>query len=380
MLKHHLKPRILFFTVHLAFFVSHRLELALAARQRGYDVKIVVGLPADREMTKFAEQRMRQEELDYTVINVNSRSINIIKDFFGIIKYFKIAKTFKPDIVHSISSKPIIISNLLSKFFKYKSINAVSGLGHTNGSKITSFINIPKLLKLSAIYARSHIIVQNLKDKTYMETEYNRTELFLGSGVDHPSKNRIRKKNKSILFSARLLYSKGIIDFLEVAKIFHEMKKDWTFVVAGSANYDHPDALKKAELARYLHLPNVRFLGYVEKMDDILSDAKVMFFPSKYGEGLSKSLIEGVAYGCVTITFDRPGCAEVVNLTDGYLLPEELSYQQQADAILQILKNEEELEKVSYRCHERSLKIFGKKVIIEQHMKLYEELSRFAHI
>jgi glycosyltransferase involved in cell wall biosynthesis len=143
-----------------------------------------------------------------------------------------------------------------------------------------------------------------------------------GVGVDpalfHPAPIPRAEGKIRILFASRLLKSKGLNAFLMMAKQLSE-RPDLEFIVAGMSGDKDPDAISAQLLSQ---LGEIRFLGEVDNMPDLLRQCDIVCLPTRYGEGIPRILIEAAASGLAAIASDHPGCREAVeDGTTGEIVP-----------------------------------------------------------
>lgn len=121
-----------------------------------------------------------------------------------------------------------------------------------------------------------------------------------------------------MLFASRLLKSKGLNAFLMMARQLSD-RPDVEFLVAGMSNDGDPDAVSPRHLSQS---SEIRFLGNVENMPDLLRDCDIVCLPTRYGEGIPRILIEAAATGLASVASSHPGCPEVVeDGVTGEILP-----------------------------------------------------------
>ncbi|WP_201765751.1 glycosyltransferase [Treponema primitia] len=105
------------------FFLSHRKEIAIAAKNSGFDVTIISYDTGNKD---------KIESLGLNFINLpKPRSIqNIFKEFNIFLYLLRIYKDNKPDIIHHVGLKLILYGTIAAKIAGIKNVvNAISGLG-----------------------------------------------------------------------------------------------------------------------------------------------------------------------------------------------------------------------------------------------------------
>ena len=160
-----MKKKILFLVNSLSFFISHRLEIAIAAKNQGYEVCVGYG-----ELGNTDTAMLSKIGIDFIRFPLERISINPFKEIRSLFSIWRIFSKFKPDIVHLITVKVYLYGGICARLTRVPSVvSAISGLGILfNQRNLTNFI-FQKTLYLSFVFAMNHpnqkVIVQNLEDK-----------------------------------------------------------------------------------------------------------------------------------------------------------------------------------------------------------------------
>lgn len=363
--------RILFFTVHAAFFVSHRLNLAVEAQRKGADVYVIYGLPASKEMTDSALEALNRAGIKHKELSFSSRSLSLINIVRACMLLASEIKKFKPNIVHSISSMPVLL--MLASSINLKNIlrvSAISGFGTIkNGWYFSMYKRIVRLLSRNT----DVFIFQNIEDQ-HLFSDFNvKMELIPGSGVNKAYLD-LTAKRMNVLFAARLMRAKGVERFCKVAKAVRNIDPTITFTLAGASDYDHPDAISLQELKGFDGFDKVEYLGFQADISDLFKRASVIFYPSRYAEGLSKTLLEGAMAGCVIVTYDRAGCREAV-LPDvsGIILPMTTSVIDEKDILINLFSDNfrTKLNDMMKKANVHAVNNFSIEAVTSRHMEIY---------
>lgn len=360
------------------FFLSHRKDIAIAAKKQGYDVTIV---------TKDTGKRTDIERLGFRFIDLpmNRSGQNIKEELHTCWFLYRLYKEEKPDVVHHVGLKTILWGTLAAKLAGVKGVvNAVSGLGIFFSDENNSIVArlLPKVLQFSHHRPNLAVIFQNDEDK----------ELFLrngiikekqafyikGSGVNlneycytpEPETGKIR-----VLLTARMIEEKGIFVLTDAAELLREQYQSKVEILLCGGLDDNPKAIKKEELEAKCDGKYIQWLGYRTDVLDLLKDCHIVAFPSYYKEGLPKSLIEATAIGRPIVTTDSIGCREtVVDGYNGYLIPIKNS-KALADK-LQVLFDDKELRvKMGHNSRRLAERDFSIENVIEKHLKIYSLLA-----
>lgn len=319
--------KIIFLVVNVDwFFLSHRLQLAKSLLEDGNQVYVVT-------MNTGKKQVILNHGLGFINAPFDRSGTNPLKELSLIFFLLKLYIKHKPDIVHHITIKPAIYGSIALRLFKnnIKLINAISGLGYNFIDNRVSIVQ-KFLLKLMTFgFKRSGVnfIFQNPDDmKFYQSLNYLNDHnhiIIKGSGVDQFDFNYtepVKKDKLVIVFSGRLLFDKGVIEFLEAAKL---LKSDYIniveFILMGDIDIHNKASVSSNLINSYLVKDYITWIGYQNDVKNMLINSDIVCLPS-YREGLPKALIEAMAIGRPIVTTDVPGCRECVeNNVNGILVP-----------------------------------------------------------
>ena len=329
------KIKLCFVVNNVAFFVSHRLPIALEAMKNGYIVHLIVGRPGSISMESAAIKKISKFNISITKLHFSSDGLNPISEVFYFIQIFLELKKINPEIVHCVSPKGVLYGGLATRLLGFPSlIIAISGMGSLfieNKKKLQIkkiyYFLYKYLLKIIFNYKNKTIIVQNNDDKNFILSFKNVLKenivLIQGSGVDLKlfSEINLEAKEKIVLFPARILKDKGALEFVNAARILKHKFPEWKFIMAGASDYANPSKISTQTIQQWVMDGVIDWLGHKEEMVDIYKKSSVVCLPS-YREGMPKSLLEAAAAGCAVITTNAIGCKDAIipNIT-GILVP-----------------------------------------------------------
>lgn len=317
--------RVLFIVSEDWYFVSHRLSLARAAKIKGHEVAV---------LTRISKHRELIESSGLTVINwpIDRSSVNIVMEIRALWVLVATIWRYSPHLIHSVALKPILYSAIACNFANVEGrIFALGGLGYVFNSKkclarvLRPFINF----FFCKIFSneRTRVIVQNTEDYKRLASLRNmqveKIYLIKGAGVDTEafSPAMVTYSPLLVVMHARLLFSKGIEDFVWVAENLKAKGIVANFMIAGDRDIHNPECIPSSKIEGWIARGVVEFCGYQENAVSFLNKASVVCFPS-YSEGLPKSLLEAASCALPIVAYDIPGCREVVeDCKNGYLVP-----------------------------------------------------------
>ena len=386
-----MKPskKIIFFTNHVDFFVSHRLPIAVKLIQEGHKVTLISGQSGSYEVEQIALQKLSNYPIKHIKLIFKPSSINPLIEIFSTFQLIYYLFKLKPDILHCVSPKGVLYGGIAGFISRTKGIVlAISGMGYlfTNSKKRSSFSKI--ILKQSYLFIfkmillnNRHIkvIVQNKDDLAWLsefKTLPNKCiHIIKGSGVNLNIYKDVKldAKQKTILLVGRMLKEKGVYEFIEAAQNFKSTHPEWSFVLIGAADYDNPSSISSEELYEMDSLGIIKWLGHLEDASSHIKKSSIMCLPS-YREGMPKVLLEGAAAGCAIITTDVPGCRDAIedNLT-GVLVP--LHDQDKLNEAIQKFISSDELRKnFGERAIKHAALNYGIDAVVDKHLEIYNSL------
>lgn len=374
--------KILFVVNTLEFFFSHRLPLAIAATQAGYEVHIAAA--SDDKSIKLKEYGFK-----YHIIPFTRSGQNPIYEIKTVVKLFSLFRLVKPDLVHLITIKPVLYGGIIARLINIKAaVFAVSGLG-------TVFIAdsglLPRIRRkfVTILYgfAFQHknvaVIFQNQDDRDKLlslgTVDFLQTRIIRGSGVCLTSYSYLPEPGGKpiVVMASRLLRDKGVLEFVEAARLLKTRGLDIEMRLIGSPDIGNPTSVTLQDLEEWERDNYVNFLGYREDIAKQYFAANIVCLPS-YREGLPKSLVEAAACGRAVVTTDVPGCRDAIipNVT-GILVPVRDAYAL-ADAIQELVDSPDKRLAMGIEGRKLAEENFSIENIVGQHMKIYEEVLKNA--
>jgi len=354
---------------------NFRLNIIEKLLNKGH--RVIVFAPIDEYLI--------YKELFPTVKHVDLRTlsrygINPIRDLILIIELIRKYRKFRPDLILHYTNKPNIYGAIASKFSGIPSIATITGLGYAfihKGavSRITKF-----LYKLSSRYHKL-LIFQNSADKElFLNNKMisaSKTRLIKGSGVDTayyvPSENGIDLSRITFTFIGRLLYDKGIVEFVNAAKEIVKNYPQARFWVIGELDEDNPSSVERDSLNQWMDEKIIEYRGFEKDIRASLHKTDCVILPS-YREGLPRIILEALAMGKPVITTQTAGCEETVTHgQNGYLVPVR-SAQKLAEAIKKFIAlSFDERKRMGSLGRYKAINEFDSKIIATQVYTLIEE-------
>lgn len=295
--------------------VNFRRELIEALSGEGHEVIAVA------KNTGYIEQ-LETIGAAFIELNFTSKSTNLVEQillFFKIIRIFVIAK---PDLVLTFTIKPNIYGALAARLARARFVPNIAGLGSTHESPY--YRAITKFLYRISLKKAQICFFQNESDQAYFVenkiVDRERAVLLPGSGVNvdsfNASKEAVsRRQNNSELYflmACRMLWSKGVAEYVEAAETIRSEFPHVSLRVVGFSNVDNPDAIPKSIIEQWHNCGVIEYLGSTDDIASVLEGVHCFVLPSYYPEGTPRSLLEAGAMSLPLITTDMPGCRNVV--------------------------------------------------------------------
>lgn len=376
-IKAHPKLKLLFFITEDWYFCSHRLALAVEAKKAGFDVAVMTRVRKHGETIRAAGIRLIPLEL-------LRRGMNLIREFALFCTIVRIYRQEQPDVLHHVAIKPVLYGSLAAWFIGCKNmVNAMAGMGflfnssHTK-AKILRFI-VEKSFKLLLNRPGSRVILQNPDDVAYFKknglVQIEKIALILGAGVDMQQFSPVREKSGTpvVMLASRLLWDKGIREFVEAAALLRQQAVDVRFVLVGESDPENPAAIPLAQLQEWVQSDKIEWWGHQADMPEIFSLVHIVCLPTFYGEGIPKILIEAASCALPIVATDWPGCREIVRHGENGLLVPVHDPSALAAAINTLI----EAPDLRHRMGEMGRRFveqkFSQEIIIAQTLQLYPE-------
>ena len=370
-------PKLLYVVNIPRFFVSHRLPLAIAAREAGFDVHIAT---SGADATSI--ESITGEGFPFYPLPLSQHGLNPIRELTTLLALRKLYRNLRPDLLHHVSVKPVIYGGIAARLAGgIAVIHAMSGLGYLFAGSDLKAKALARLsqpaFRLALAGAHTHMIFQNPDDRrVFVERgliESGRTRLILGSGVDETvfcPRTKIPADKPIVLFAGRLLWQKGVGEFVEVAR---RLGSQAHFRVVGYEETTSPLNVPAAQLEAWQNAGLIDWQGDHDDMPSVYAQSDIVCLPSSYGEGVPKVLIEAAACARACIATDTPGCREIVRHEVNGLLVPPGDIDALANAVKYLIDDAPKRRAMGARGREIVLADFTLRQVTEATLKLYRQ-------
>ncbi len=375
-MKNSMKKKILYVVNLDTFFISHRQDIALKAKSF---LKIHLASKFEKNIKYFQKKNIYTHNLfiERGKFSFISNLITMLNIFFIIIK-------IRPDLIHFISIKPVLIGGIISRLFpSVPKIFSITGLGSAfikdSNFSILKKIFLSFLYKIALKQNKLKIIFQNKDDLNFIlkiiRLRKNQYKILKGSGVSLKKykPKKLNFKMPIVMLPSRIMSHKGVYEFVKAVKFLKKKKILARFVLVGDLEKENPSKIKKHQVMSWVKQNIIEYWGFKSNMSKILNLATIVVLPS-YREGFPKVLMEAAACGRPSITTDVPGCRDaVVNNHTGVLVPVR-NYKRLAIEIKKLLNDKSRMKKMSLNSRKYALKNFDINNIVNLHMDIYRRI------
>ncbi|WP_191577980.1 MULTISPECIES: glycosyltransferase family 4 protein [Achromobacter] len=317
---------LLFVVNNPAFFMSHRVPVALAAQKAGYDVHVAT-------MDGPAVADIQALGMTHHAIPMTRSGKHPLQELGTLLALVRLFRRLRPDVVHLVTIKPVLYGGIAARIARVPGmVAAISGLGFvflSNSLKMRLVrAVVARLYRVALGHPNSRVIFQNANDRDLLKSlgavREDQVVIIRGAGVDLDAYRPTPEPPAPpvvVTMVARLLRDKGVQEFVQAAKLLRERGVPVTMQLVGGLDAGNPTSATQADVDAWQQDGCVQALGERSDVAALYAAAHIAVLPS-YREGLPKSLIEAAACGRAVVTTDVPGCRDAIepNVT-GLLVP-----------------------------------------------------------
>jgi len=306
--------RLLFAVTEDWYFLSHRLPMARAARDAGFEVHVATRLDKGEEAIRaegFIPHHLPLKRGSFS-------PVGMVKSAFGL---RTLIQELEPAILHNVAMKPILIGTLAALLSGQKRVvNSLTGRGavFTDKDRRVQFTRplIAGLLGWLLRRDRSWTVVQNPDDANLVEglgVAKERIVLIPGSGVetDKLTPLPVPPDPVTAAYVGRMLAIKGVPTLIEAYASLGQPEPQFMLLLAGRCDPENPGSLAPEQLKEFASAFGIEWLGHVDDVREVWKRAHFAVLASSGGEGLPKTLLEAAACGRPMVATDVPGSREI---------------------------------------------------------------------
>ena len=350
-----------------------RLNLGFALQNQGYEVVFIC--PYD----KYSENI--KEHFKYFDLEINSNGTNPIEDLKNIYGHYKIYKYIKPDVLLQYTIKPNIYGTIVASMLNIPTINNISGLGilfvkQSLITKIAKWFYKVSQKKATKVFFQNQDDFKIFADEGLIAQE--KCDVLPGSGVDIETFKPEEKEDDGVfrfLLASRMLWEKGIKEFVEAAEIIKQKYPNVQFQILGHLDINNPSAISKEQMNIWVKDGYVNYLGSSDNVRIEISKADCIVLPSFYREGTPRILLESASMAKPIITTNNVGCRDVVDDgINGYLCEVRNAQDLASKMELMITLSDKDRENMGKAGREKMVKEFSEEIVINKYLESISEI------
>lgn len=337
-------------------------------------IEVIVITPED----SIFQEQIKSLGCKCITIDMEAKGNNPIKDLNSMWQIREILKQEKPACCFFYTIKPNIYGSLAAASLNIPFIPITTGLGYVflvNNmvSKIAKLLYKIAFRKAKQVWFLNQDDIEAFRKENLIDA--NKISLLKGEGID-VNRFEIHPENKEISFLlvARMLWDKGVGEFVEAASILKKKYPKVKFQLLGFLGVDNPSAISKEQMDQWIKEGNIAYLGTTKDVRPFLYDASCIVLPS-YREGISFSLMEGAAAGKPLVATNAVGCKDIVDDgINGYLckVKDSEDLAKQMEKI--ILMSTEERIQMGLRGREKIKNEFSIDIVIDKYEEIIKEI------
>jgi Glycosyltransferase len=279
------------------------------------------------------------QSLGASVISLRmSRFISPLQDIILFVAIYLLFRREKFDIVHNMTIKPNIFGSIAARLAGVKRVVClVSGAGFVFSEKTNVGGRIFRLLIVQAYrfamkfadcvwfqnpddmdeFVKEGLIPERktlvIKSGGINLEEFNMSQICHGDLSALRSELGVPELAKCVVMvAARMVWSKGVREFVEVAGKLKKYFPDWFFVMLTPSEPESPDAVPQSYIDKQKESNLVIIDTFRDDVKNFIALADIVVLVSYYREGVPRTLLEAMALEKPIITATGPGCKEVV--------------------------------------------------------------------
>lgn len=361
--------------------VRFRAELISGLLEAGWTVSAIASFDGDHL------ERLRRLGVRPIRLELDAAGRNPARDLAYLTRLARRLAHLSPDLVHLFTIKPVIWGTYAAKLAGVTGIVAsLTGAGILRADGHPWLGRVLRPLVRAALAGRAETVFQNRDDmRSFIAAgivSAARATLIAGSGIDTgaltPDLDRLPAERTSFVMASRMLWSKGVADFVAAARLVKQAHPAAEFVLFGGSREDYgsknPDFIERGWLEALNREGVVAWRGWTDpgEVERAMRAAAAVILPSYYAEGVPRALIEATAAGVPVITTDLPGCRDtVLDGRSGFLVPPRAP-ERLAAAMAALLRDPDRIAAMGREARRLAVSTFDRRLIVAQTLAVYE--------
>lgn len=300
---------------------NFRLGIIRKLRDEGHEIVVIA--PKDTFSTKLVS-----EGVSYIHIPMENYGTNWLEEFKTLLRFVRLYRREKFDFIFHYTIKPNIYGGIAAAINRTPFIAITTGLGHfLNFKKSLAGIMTLFLYRLTGTLSKE-VWFLNEDDKNIFVkkniVKEKKARIIKGEGINvnwfKPNGFAKQHDNINFLYAGRVIWDKGIGDFITIARRIRAKYPQTRFSILGFVDPSNPNAVEYEQLLNWQKEGIIDYLGETVDVRPYIEQSDCLLFPSYYREGLSRILLEAAAMERPIVTYDNVGCRDLVeDGVNGYL-------------------------------------------------------------
>jgi glycosyltransferase involved in cell wall biosynthesis len=369
--------QILFVGNSLEYFLSHRLALAKAAMSHGWCVHVATP-PSGRG------GNLECHGITHHQLAMDRKGINPLRELRSLRRIREIYDDVRPDLVHLIGPKSVMYGGLVARWQAVPAmVCLIPGMGYMylldglKGHIVRALGHAGYRLGLG--HPNKRVIFQNPEDRQLFLDRHlckaSEATLILGSGVDPAAWPAIQESQGSpiALFASRFLKEKGVEIFADVGRQLLGEGINARFAIVGQVDPGNPSSVSETQI-RAWERDGIENWGFRQDMPQVFASCHLVCLPSYRREGIPKALIEAASCARPIITFDMPGCREIVENGENGLVVPTRDISAYKSAVRRLLEDAHLRRQLGMAGRKRVEEMFSLEQVIRQTLDVYNQV------
>ena len=285
--------------------------------------------------------------VDFVPWVLSRRSLNPLTELASLIRLVRIYQRLRPELAQHFTVKPNVYGAIAARLAGVPVVfSGVQGLGYAfgqgGGVRAALRLMLSALYKLTALFSDRFVLLNSHDlDRLFSGKSMFRYKAMVvtgGTGVNLQEFNSgtvsnedqlamreslgIQRNASVVTMASRLLYDKGVVEYVKAANTVRRKMSRAMFVLAGSPDPDNPGSVSHDDLREWAASNDVLIAGHVTDMPTLLALSDLVVLPTYYPEGIPRVLIEAAAMARPIVSTTIPGVAEIVeDGVNGLLVP-----------------------------------------------------------
>ena len=373
--------RLLFLVTEDWYFWAHRLPLARAARDAGYDVTVATRV--GRLGEQIRAEKFRLEPLSWIRGSINP--IRLAADLWTIARLYR---RLRPDLIHHVSLKPIVLGTAAARVVPHSVVlNALTGRGYVFAARAWRARVLAPVVSLVLRWLlrrpNTSVLLENEDDRRFVVDTIGvaaeRTAVNQGSGIDTGHFSVLpmpQSEPVTVGCAARMVGIKGIGDLVAASRILRARNVAHRLLLAGAIDPESPDAIPQQVLREWTQRDGVEWLGQIDDVRTFWRQCHVAALASLGGEGVPLSLVEAAACGRPLLATDVPGSRDIARDGVNAVLAPPGAPDRLADALERLIKDREMRTTFAAASRRIAESTFSADQVLGATLALYDKLLR----